>query len=485
MSDRTELIQQVQVQAGMPVELQAGNPAEGVVALGTGEAAELVNRHGLGVDEIHGYLNPGEQLAGFGKGGSESLVMFVNSPKFGRIVRKVCAEDLSSVGWDPNGTGVMTPPSTKGGLQVDYLLGLPEPVKDYFPLVHGAHIRHTDNGGRKLVYDQSFLKGIEVSTFVAEAQPTPGVVTHLHHEVMRLLAERVHPHREILHTGDSIQVSHLDKIAARLELSRSAAPETFGPLIDAPTILINGKEYQNIGQLLAFFRQPQVLEMLEPKFHALVMGDTNTENVMITNPGALLEAMQEPGRPEFTYDDVGLKFLDPRAIGHNSQGGSTTDDRMYDNKPVHNTLGHYDVMHGEHFSIAVDSRGRTPHVSLTPKSGEENPYAIPYTGLADSGYFKEVMKGWNVEDIDFLRNDPNWLLRFTFMMGSHFAAMPPFHFERNEAGVVPEDVQLQKRAIAIYCQGIKWLNRAREMVEGTRTELYGVKLGALAASARE
>ncbi|HLZ15256.1 MAG TPA: hypothetical protein VKQ34_04705, partial [Candidatus Saccharimonadales bacterium] len=109
----------------------------------------------------------------------------------------------------------------------------------------------------------------------------------------------------------------------------------------------------------------------------------------------------------------------------------------------------------------------------------------PYAGLADSDYFKYVMQGWNVQDPDFIRNDPNWLLRFTFMMGSHFAAMPPFHFTRNEAGQVPEDVQAQKRAVAIYCEGIKWLNRAREMVLGERTELYGVQVGQLAVSARE
>ncbi|HLZ14972.1 MAG TPA: hypothetical protein VKQ34_03185, partial [Candidatus Saccharimonadales bacterium] len=353
------------LQTGVPVEYTTASAVPGEVAQAsmvavdydTQDVADLANRHGISVGEIMStYLQPGEQLAGFGNGGSESLVMFLDSPKLGRIVRKVCAEDLSSVGWDPNGTGVMTPPSTKGGLQVDYLMGLPEAVRPYFPLVHNAEVRETDRG-RKLVYDQSMLTGVEVSTFVAEAQPTPGVVRQLHFEVMRLLAERVHPHRETLHIGDSIGPSHLDKIEARLELSRAAAPEAFGQLLDADRIVINGREYTNIKGLLTFFRQPHVKEMLEPKHHALVMGDTNTENVMITNLDALLEAMAQPGRPEFTYDDIGLKFLDPRAIGHNSQGRHTIDDRMYDNKPVHNTLGNYDVMHGEHFTVAVSRVG--------------------------------------------------------------------------------------------------------------------------------
>jgi hypothetical protein len=86
------------------------------------------------------------------------------------------------------------------------------------------------------------------------------------------------------------------------------------------------------------------------------------------------------------------------------------------------------------------------------------------------------MSGWGVNGRDFLENDPNWLLRFTFMMGSHFAAMPPFHFKRGPDGSVPEDPQAQKRAIAVYCEGIKWLNMAYEMIKGRRQELYGVPI---------
>jgi hypothetical protein len=449
------------------------------------QLAEVTSRFGIAPSEIQDYLQPGEQLTGFGTGGSESLVMFVTTP-LGRIVRKVCAEELCSVDWDVKGEGVMASPSTKGGLQVAYLQSLPERAQPYFPQIYNAHHRVTNspdgNTWRRFVYDQSMLEGSEVSGFIADAQPTPAVVTRLHHEIMRLLDEKIHPERQVLHTGDSIGPSHLNKIEARLELSRSAAPRTFGPLIDAERINIDGKEYPNIGELIKFFRQPQIREMLEPKVHSLVMGDTNTENVMITNPDALLDAMAQGGKPEFTYKDIGLKFFDPRAIGHNSVGADTRDDRMYDNKPVHNTLGNYDLIHGEHFSIAVNSESPTPQVRITPDA--LHPYKASYEGMADSNYFEQVMQAWGVNDPERVREDPNWLLRFTFMMGSHFAAMPPFHFSKGPDGVVAEDPEQQKRAIAIYCEGIKWLNYAKEMIVGQRQELFGVKLGALAASGR-
>jgi hypothetical protein len=438
---------------------------------------EVADRFGMTPGQVSSYLAPDEQLTGFGSGGSESLVMFINSPVYGRIVRKVCSENLSAVPWDPNGTGVMTPPSTKGGLQVDYLTNLPQDVRPYFPAVHNVRTEDEPmpDGGtkRRLIYDQTMLTGTEVSTFVAEAQPSPQVVAHLHQQVMQLLADKVHAHRIKPNTEDTIQESYLDKIEARLALSRQAAPETFGSLLDAPGIIINGQGYRNIRELLDFLERPEVCAMLEPQQHTLVMGDTNTENVMITNPQALLDAMRQPGQPEFSYDDLGLKFLDPRAIGYKSVGGTTVDDPMYDNKPVHNSLGNYDVVHNEHFSLAVDRRGQMPRVGIDTHA--DNPYSQPYEDMSD--HFAYIMDGWGVSGEDFRQKDPNWLLRFTFMMGTHFAAMPPFHFKKGPEGEVPEDPEMQKRAIAIYCEGIKWLNHARDMVVGQRQELYGVPVG--------
>lgn len=444
---------------------------------------DIASRFGLNSDQLRSYVKAGEELTGFGSGGSESLVLFLESPTYGSIVRKVCCENLSAVPWDPDGTGVMVPPSTKGNLQVEYLRSLPSAVRPYFPAVHDVRIESEplfDGTGtrRKLIYDQSMLVGTEVSTFIAKNSPSPKVVAHLHHEVMRLLAEKVHPHRVTPNNGETIKESYLDKVRARLELSRQASPQTFGPLIDAEYIEINGATHRNIDDLLTFFDQPQIREMLEPQHHSLVMGDTNTENVMITKPEVLFEAIQ--ASTKFSYDDIGLKFLDPRAIGYRTAGGNTVDDPMYDNKPVHNSLGNYDVLHSEHFSLLVEGDRILPKVTVSAHAN--NPYEAPYDGMEQ--YFAYIMEGWSVSTEEFKQRDPNWLLRFTFMMGSHFAAMPPFHFTKDAEGRVPEDPEAQKRAIAIYCEGIKWLTMARDMITGHRQDLYGVPTGELRASNR-
>lgn len=421
-------------------------------------------------------MAPHEELQGFGNGGSESLVLFVNSPGYGAVVRKICSEELASVEWDPAGAGVMAPPSTKAGLQVAYLEALPDAVRPYFPAVFNTHrmtvsVRGKDGEVRrvnKLVYDQTMLHGTEVSTFVAEHRPTPGVVAHLHREILRCLADRIHPHRRAENAGATIHASYLGKIVKRLEMSQRAAPESFTPLLTSNRIVINGQSYRNIGELLTFFGSPEVTEVLEPPCHSLVMGDTNTENVMITRPEPLLAAMEQ-GHTNFTYDDIGMRFLDPRAIGFDSEGATTRDDRMYDNKPLHNTLGQYDVIHGEHFQLGVQVVHGVPYIRM--QATPDNPYSRSYQDMGQ--YFRYVMGAWAERD-EFAHEDPNWLVRFSFIMGTHFAAMPPFHFKKGPDGTVPDDPEYQKRAVAIYCKGVEWLNKAYDMLNGVRRELYGV-----------
>jgi hypothetical protein len=199
------------------------------------------------------------------------------------------------------------------------------------------------------------------------------------------------------------------------------------------------------------------------------MGDANTENVKITNPDVLLTAMQED-RLGFSYEDLGIRFLDPRAIGFNSVGANVVDDYMYDNKSLHNSLGNYDVIHAGHFRIRVAIEHDEPHIRLEHK--EHHPFKEPYRNIDQ--YFPYIMGGWGVTDPAFLCDDPYWLVRFAFIMGSHFAAMPPFHFTKERDGQVRDEYEPQKRAIAVYCEGIKWLNIALDMLTGECKELYGI-----------
>lgn len=461
----------------------------------------MVLRHAQGRNllssMVNAYVHSGETVVGFGNGGSESMTLFVRKNTDDRIiVRKILSEALTTASWDRRGEGVMLPPFTKAKRQAEYLQALPDSVRPYFPeaidiiereIPIPVHLRKTgETTHKEVIVEMSYVPGDEVSRFVERHSPPPAVIARLYTQILSVLHRDVHTVHRVPAPGATLDISYFRKIEDRLVLCRRTAPHTFNPrLLDTERIVINGVSYLNSSALLERFRaHPEFDDVLEPRFHSLVMGDTNTENIKVTDVEPLLHAQRliESNAPvgeidlalaAITPESLGLRFLDPRAIGFRSEGRYTSDDPMYDNKPWHNSIGHYDEIHHEQFTLRVQLDGPAPRVDI--EFTEDNPYQRAYRGIED--YFRPVMTevyGLDDPDSPHLRDDPFWLTRFVFMMGTHFTAMPPFHFQSEMDGTLTDTYQTQRRPVAIYCEGIKWLNWALEMLEGTRTEFLGI-----------
>jgi hypothetical protein len=464
--------------------------------------AHHARRRNLPESSVLRYITRSERVVGFGSGGSESMAVFLRkegSP--GTTVRKVLSERLVTARWDPRGGGVMLPPFAKAKKQAEYLSGLPWHVRPYFPEVLDLTERQVFARGRaqrEVIYDMAFVPGVEVSRFIKRHSPPPAVVARLYQEIFRVLAQKVHVVNRAPAPGGTLETSYFRKIEDRLALCRETAPKTFGPdLLDSEHIIINGVRYLNVKPLLAAFRErPGYRRVLEPRTHSLVMGDTNTENIKLTRPAPLVRAQNlvrsgvAGALDQITAEALGMTFLDPRAIGFESTGRDTRDDPMYDNKPWHNSVGHYDEIHDEYFSLKVWRSGGSPAADVVFTPG--NPYQKAYRvrdvavnpddvvtpeqprGIED--YFAAVMTSSSGTASPYYADDPYWLPRFVFTMGTHFAAMPPFHFSSDTQGVLTDTWQVQRRPIAIYCEGVKWLNWALEILEGRRTAFLGVQV---------
>lgn len=405
------------------------------------------------------YLYPGESLQGFGHGGSESLTMFIANARGERIVRKVLSERLVTASWRRDGKDVMLAPCTKARRQVEYLRGLPESAKPYFPSIFERSERSREGKVHEFIYDMSYVPGVEVSRAIQRYRPPARIVAALYSEIFRLLKEKIHVHRQRVPERPTLEQSYFKKIEKRLVLAHETAPRTFSErLLLADEILINGRLMRSVPALLRAFRESaRYRDVLEPRTHGLVVGDTNTENIKIGN----VEPLLRDG--SFTAEELEIRFLDPRAIGYHENGVDTgADDPMYDNKPWHNSIGHYDQIHGEHFDLGLCLQGRIPAIEIS--FHQENPYAHSYGGI--ERYFAESMKS--------AYDDPFWIVRFVFLMGTHFMAMPPFHFSRTANGELKDHVFYQSRPIAIYVEGIRWLNLALEMLEGHVKSFLGV-----------
>lgn len=448
---------------------------------------------------VNAYLEPGETLVGFGAGGSESMTMFVERDDApGRRVRKVLSDALSTVSWDPAGTGVMLPPFAKARKQAEYLQALPPRLGRVFPAVGAvlarelpvpAHVVSDATTFREVIYEMTYVPGEEVSRWVERVAPPSAVVARVYEAVIGVLHRDVHSVRRAAAPGDTLEEQYFRKIEDRLDLCRRTAPDTFGPgLLDTEHVVVNGQRLRNIRPLLRTLRaHREFLDVLEPRVHALVMGDTNTENVKLADTTPLQRAQDliERGAPQvevdaalaaITAESIGVMFLDPRAIGFRSDGATTRDDPMYDNKPWHNSIGHYDEMHYEQFDLDVTAADDgSPVVDVRFHDG--NPYQRAYRGMEQA--FAPVMAavyGADERGVPVVPDDPWWLVRFVFTMGTHFTAMPPFHFLSEVDGTLVDSPLSQRRPIAIYVEGLRWLNCAVEMLEGARTEFLGVPM---------
>lgn len=462
----------------------AGDQPVTVVASRAESDSDIVRQAPRSSREPTEFIEEGETLLGHGYGGSESLTFFIRCPMRGHIVRKVLSAPLITAAWDRNGRDVMLAPHVKARRQAEWLQSLPTEVAPLFPRVldlrgrSPARAELTELPPDEFIYDMTFVPGIEISRFVREFRPAPSVVALLYAELFAMMARRIHRYRLTIPSGATLESSYFAKIEKRLRLSQATAPDTFSErLLDRDWIVINGRRLRNVPELLRVYRSnPSFQAILEPRFHSLVVGDTNTENIKIGNIEPLLTAGHDVDfdNPPFTAEDLEVRFLDPRAIGFHEDGEDTgADDPMYDNKPWHNSLGNYDMIHGEHFDIRCsDSDGLT---KLDISFHDNNPYSKSYTGIGR--YFLPAMaRAWDLRNpkAPTWRNDPYWLIRFVFLMGTHFMAMPPFHFTRAEDGLVRDTPWDQKRPLAIYAEGVKWLNLAIDMLEGRVTEFYGV-----------
>ncbi|MBL0887398.1 ACP S-malonyltransferase [Myceligenerans sp. I2] len=467
---------------------------------------------------VNAYIETDERVVGFGAGGSESMTVFlVKDGSTRTVVRKILSEALVTAAWRADGEGVMLPPFAKARQQAEFLRHLPEPVSRYFPEVYDVLERELPVPGagpdgpgthHEVIYEMSFVAGDEVSRYVERHSPPPRVVAKIYQAVYQVLERDIHAVNRVPAPGGTLDESYLRKIEDRLDLCRRTAPQTFGPqLLDPETITINGHTQRNATALVRWFREhPEYHQVLEPRFHSLVMGDTNTENIKISHTGPLRTAQDliehgasrrevDAALAAITPTTLGIKFLDPRAIGYRSTGRETIDDPMYDNKPWHNSIGHYDEIHFEHFQLDVRTSGTAPQVRV--EFDEGNPFQRAYRvrdvvphGLAVhpaeprgmEDHFAAVMTealGLDDPASPYLADDPYWLVRFVFMMGTHFTAMPPFHFQAELDGTLTDTYQVQRRPVAIYCEGVKWLNWAVEILEGERTSFLGIPVPAL------
>jgi hypothetical protein len=388
-----------------------------------------------------GLIRPGEQFIGVASGGSESLVFHIQSASNYQVVRKVSSRGLSTADWRPAASGIMSDPYERARQQVEYIQALPAELQDLFPSLYSA--RTVDMNGalgcnEVLVADYEHVDGVTVSDFARSGSGSPAEILGIYRDIARILSTQVHTHAVAPPECPSVEDQHLKKVEGRLDLALQSWPWGQKNIEQhCDHVVINGRKLRTITSCLRAIRADSaLLRELEPPAYTLVVGDLNTQNVILSPHSG-----PRPGG--------GIRFIDPRGIGPERRDGLVVDDPLYDWKYWHNSVGHYDSIYGGFYSLASASAGRQP-LEIVLASTDGNPLTAAYSHLP--ARFLEVVGQPGHLDGDLIRlYGDSWELRFLFLMGSHFAAMLPFHLDPNSSD---EDAPI----VAMYCESVRWLN---------------------------
>lgn len=369
----------------------------------------------------------------------------------------------------------MSAPFKRASLQADFITSLPASAAQFFPKIYDVRrrtraataeerLRLDRESIEEVIYDESYLAGTDLSALIEQMRPPARLTAAIYRELARLVQEQLHIHRRCLRAENMVERSYFCKMENRLALAKKSIPTVLSDdFIEVPAILINGQPYLGIRYILSELREiAQKSTILEPLSYCLTMGDMNTQNIKIGNEQVILTALAS-GREDFTYHDLEVKLVDPRGIGPISQGGTTVDDYLYDAKFWHNSLAHYDIWYNGYFDLLFSTDRGIPEITIHLRSNQ--PFGESYEKIGS--YFRDVMEtGFDGQGTSLMDADPHWVIRFVFLMGTRMCAMLPFHLQKAATGHVEDNWQQQARPIALYCEGIVWLNRALQMLRG-------------------
>ncbi|MEI8344777.1 MAG: aminoglycoside phosphotransferase family protein, partial [Candidatus Omnitrophota bacterium] len=313
--------------------------------------------------------------------------------------------------------------------EINWMLHLPKDLKPYFPEVSAYDMTaetvfcEMPFYGKMMTLTQAIMEG---RMSAEEIMPILRRVISFASNQMGA-AERQEPPADYL--GFIV-----DKIRRRILETRQKAPAVFNDLVEAKTITINGREYDNILPLLRRLEGDESLRrMVQPPFFSLIHGDLHLDNILVDEKGHLI-------------------LFDPR--------GDAAGDLIYDlGKILHTLSGKYDLL--EHDLHTTQLRKDNGKISIDMKFDHDLTANARYRHLENllPALLREAVSG------ERTAVDPYWVERLAFIHAHHFAVMMPFDLKLD---------QVEARAVAIYATGVLLFNTFVELLEKKNATYFGL-----------
>ncbi len=298
--------------------------------------------------------------------------------------------------------------------EIDWLLGLPESLQPWFPVVVD-----TQRNESSVWYDMPWYDLPNLRKNILTGKYNSEDALALTGDVLSFMFGEVYPNV----INDNVDFEwvidkHIRRVKDRVQETYENCPPLRG-IIRAQKVIINGRVYRNIPEcLLIIASKLELLVHLSPKQLRMIHGDLHFQNILV-GP---------------TETNTGFILADPR-------GELNGSDLFYDmGKLWHSFNGLYDLIHTDLFTLKEDDCG-PDYVSFC--------FLFPNKELLKTYASIKGLSHVMLEEFSLIRNDPYWLPKTLFTEAMHFSSVMAFHI-RNDSN--------ESRAKALYLKGVQLLN---------------------------
>lgn len=295
--------------------------------------------------------------------------------------------------------------------EIEWLMSIPEELKPYF-----SSVLEYDISSPKVYYNVPYYGSRNLREQIFAGNYNADDVTLFLSNLLRWMFNNVYC-RKIGIASDRWTIEkHIDRVLDRLN-ECCVKSSDLKRLIEAEKLIINGRIYRNIREIYEKIKgRDDFIQKVNPKDLVMIHGDLHFQNILLSNE-----------------TDTGFILVDPRGEHEGS-------DVYYDlGKVFHSLHGKYDFIHSDQFRLEINYNSVIPDIKYV----FTNQYMVREYDIIYEQFLKVI------SDIEYIKNDENWLMKCLWSEASHFCSVMTFHVEKSNT---PDRVML------LYLTGVVLIN---------------------------
>lgn len=295
--------------------------------------------------------------------------------------------------------------------EMKWLMSLPDDLRPYF-----SSVLEYDATGPKVYYNVPYYGSRNLREYIFAGNFNADDAAAFLDKLLRWMFDHVYCRKISAAPQGWTMEKHINRVLGRLAECRDKS-EALRRLTEAEKIIINGKEYKNIGELYEkIASMDEFIKKVSPSELVMIHGDLHFQNILLSSE-----------------TDTGFILVDPRGEHEGS-------DLYYDmGKIFHSIHGKYDFIHSDQFRLKIRYDGGVPNA--------EYYFTNEYMSAEYDRIYEKFLR--LAAGFEYMKKDPDWKMKCLWAEASHFCSVMTFHIHKSQSS---------DRVILLYLMGVILIN---------------------------